>query len=73
MCRQSWIGDEVEFGWMAGCYLQVVELELDPPGDELLDDDELLPPQAEIPAANSPVTAIAARLRLTLIGLPPVV
>jgi hypothetical protein len=42
--------------------------ELDPPPDELFEDDEL-PPQADIPAANSPVIARAIRLRLTLIGL----
>jgi hypothetical protein len=38
---------------------------LEPPLDAV---ELLLPPQADIPAANSPAIAMAIRLRLTLIG-----
>ncbi len=40
--------------------------EPDPPPDELF--EELLPPQADIPAASTAVTAKAINVRLTLIG-----
>jgi hypothetical protein len=53
------------------CPLELVEL--DPPPDELPELLELLEPQAEMPTASSPVIAAAIRLRLPLIGLPPVV